>query len=109
LSYYASCQEICGVTGQRHRSSRVRPAVLSLLGLLGNAWRALGINTDLSLHNMRALCAYPYYSNRKSVEHLGISYTDLNEALERAIHDMGYRTANPPNRDSFEGRTGPAN
>lgn len=109
LSYYEFFQKLSRITGQRQRLFRVPPAVLSLLGLLGNALRALGINTDLSLHNMRALCAYPYYSNRKSVEHLGISYTDLNEALERAIHDMGYRTANPPNRDSFEGRTGPAN
>lgn len=98
LSYYEFFQKLSPITGQRRRLFRVPTAVLSLLGLLGNALRAFGINADLSLHNMRALCAYPYYSNGKSVEHLGISYPDLNEAwrglstiwdIERRILPIG--------------------
>lgn len=92
LSYHAFFRKVSRITGQRQHLVRVPSALLKLLGLFGSALRAFGVKTDLSIPNMRALCTHPYYSNRKSTEHLGLSYTKLDDALERAIRDMGYRS-----------------
>ncbi len=90
LSYRAFFKKLSRISGQPQRFVRIPPWVLALLGRLGDALRVAGIKTSLSSANMQALCIHPYYNNRKSVDELRMTYTDLDEALARAIKDMGY-------------------
>jgi len=55
--------------------------ILQGLGYVGNMLRALGIKIAWSSTNMKILCTKNFYSNRKSVQELGISYTPVSEAI----------------------------
>jgi nucleoside-diphosphate-sugar epimerase len=62
---------------------KIPPFVLKSLGLAGDLLRGLGVHTEWCSVHMDILCIKNFYSNRKSVQELGIKYTPVSEA----IHD----------------------
>ena len=59
--------------------------ILILIGYLGNIFRLLGINSNFSSSNMRALCINNYYSNKKSLSALHLKYQSTEKAIQDAI------------------------
>lgn len=58
---------------------------LLILGKIGDVVRALNIKTGLSSENMKALRINNFYSNRKSVQELGVEYQSIDKAIEDAV------------------------
>lgn len=90
MSYRAFFKLLNQITGQKQWLVRVPTPVFTVLGLMGDIIRAMGIKTNLSSPNMRVLSEHTYYSNQKSVDELGVEYAPLKEALAEAVREMGY-------------------
>ncbi|REC50149.1 NAD-dependent epimerase/dehydratase family protein [Chryseobacterium pennipullorum] len=86
LSYRAFFTKINRITGQKPVMIPIPDMVLSFLGIIGDGLRKLKIKTNLSSSNMKALQIRNYYSNRKSVDELGIQYQPVDGAIKDAIH-----------------------
>lgn len=61
-----------------------RPVML-FVGYIGECMRLIGIETDLCINNMKILCINNFYSNEKSVHHLGLSYRPVDQSISDAI------------------------
>lgn len=85
LKYKTFFQKINKITGQNAVMIPIPDTILSALGLLGDFLRALKIKTNLSSVNMKTLRIDNFYSNRKSIEELGIKYQPIESAIEDAI------------------------
>jgi dihydroflavonol-4-reductase len=59
--------------------------ILLSFGLLGSLFRKTGIKTNLSTIHMRILCLKNYYSNKKSMDELGLTYQPVKEAIDDAV------------------------
>lgn len=92
LSYRTFFKKLGQISGQRQRFVCIPAWALTLIGRVGDALRLAGVKTSLSSPNMRALCIHPHYSNKKSIDELGIAYSGSNDALASALRDMGYET-----------------
>lgn len=94
LSYREFFKKVNRVSDQNPIMIAIPNRVLSFLGLIGDGLRQLNIKTNLSTSNMKALQICNYYSNRKSVEELGIQYQSVDKAIEDAVQ---YFIKNPVN------------
>lgn len=56
------------------------------LGLLGSCLRFLHIRSNLSFHNMKALCIKSYYTNSKSRNELNLTYSSLDTAIVESVN-----------------------
>lgn len=95
LSYREFFTKINRITNQNPIMIAIPNRVLSFLGWIGDSLRKLKIKTNLSTSNMKALQICNYYSNRKSVEELGIQYQPIDKAIEDAVQ---YFIKNPVNK-----------
>ena len=85
ITYKVFFEKINRITRQKPLMIPIPNKVLSFLGLVGDGLRKVKIKTNLSRSNMKALQVCNYYSNRKSVEELGICYQPIDGAIEDAI------------------------
>jgi len=58
---------------------------LLLLGYIGNLIRSIGIKTNFSDVNMKALCINNYYSNNKAKKQFEINFNPIEEGIIEAI------------------------
>ncbi|MDR2236909.1 MAG: NAD-dependent epimerase/dehydratase family protein [Chryseobacterium sp.] len=86
LSYKTFFGKVNRTTKQNPIMVPIPDTVLAGLGLVGDFLRSLKIKTSLSSPNMKALRIHNYYSNRKSVEELGMKYQAVDRAVEDAVH-----------------------
>ncbi|PTT27530.1 dihydroflavonol 4-reductase [Chryseobacterium sp. HMWF028] len=85
LSYREFFKKVNRISDQNPIMIAIPNRVLSFLGWIGDSLRKLKIKTNLSTSNMKALQICNYYSNRKSVEELGIQYQPIDKAIEDAV------------------------
>nr|WP_299337804.1 NAD-dependent epimerase/dehydratase family protein [Allomuricauda sp.] len=85
LSYLDFFKKVNRVTGQNPLMLRIPGFVLTLLGHVGDALRRFHVKTSLSSVNMKALQVNNYFSNKKSVEELGMDYQSVDKAITDAI------------------------
>lgn len=85
LTYKEFFRKINTITGQYPAMIPIPDSVLVMLGVIGDGLRKLKIKTGLSSANMKALRIDNFYSNKKSVEELGIRYQSIDKAIEDAI------------------------
>lgn len=85
LSYVDFFKRLRGKVSRKFIIIKIPKLVLISLGYVGNAFRVLGIKTDVSLNNMKTLCINNYYSNQKSVSHLGLKYEPIESSIEAAL------------------------
>lgn len=74
-----------GITGQRTLLIQVPRSVLLLAGKCGDMLRKLKINTAVNSANMLMLSMQQHYSNKKSVEELGMTYTPIDDGIKEAV------------------------
>lgn len=85
LTYKEFFRKVNAIAGKDPVMIPIPNSVLIMLGLIGDGLRKLKIKTNLSSANMKALRINNFYSNRKSVEELGIEYQPVDKAVEDAI------------------------
>lgn len=59
--------------------------LLLAVGHLGDLLQRLGLETELTSVNMRILCVKNYYTNRKSIEQLHMTYRPVMQAVADAV------------------------
>ena len=67
--------------GYRQRVLTLPDWVLLTAGAAGNALRAMGVRTELSLNNVRQLMVREHYSNRRAMEELLMPESDIAQAI----------------------------
>ncbi|UWX61552.1 NAD-dependent epimerase/dehydratase family protein [Chryseobacterium oranimense] len=85
VTYKEFFKKVNAISGQNPVMIPIPNLVLALLGVIGDGLRKLKIKTGLSSANMKALRIDNFYSNKKSVEELGIRYQPIDRAIEDAI------------------------
>ncbi|MBB6370314.1 NAD-dependent epimerase/dehydratase family protein [Chryseobacterium shigense] len=85
LTYKEFFRKVNTITGQNPVMIPIPKPGLIILGLIGDGLRKLKIKTNLSSVNMKALRINNFYSNRKSVDELGIEYQPIDKAVEDAV------------------------
>ena len=85
LSYKEFFEKVNTITNQNPVMIAIPNRILSFLGLMGDGLRKLKIKTNLSTSNMKALQICNYYSNKKSLEELGVQYQSVDKAIEDAV------------------------
>ena len=69
------------VAGYRQRVLSVPDGLLSLVGLLGDGLRRLGIRTEASTRNVRQLMVREYYDNSHTINELKMNETPLEQSI----------------------------
>lgn len=85
LTYKEFFRKVNAISGQNPFMIPIPNLVLVMLGVIGDGLRKLKIKTGLSSANTKALRIDNFYSNKKSVEELGIRYQPIDKAIEDAI------------------------
>lgn len=69
------------VMGYRQRVAVMPDGLLLAAGKLGDAIRALGIDTELCTNNIKQLLVHEHYDNRRAVSELGLTETPLEQSI----------------------------
>ena len=85
LSFRDFFQKVNQNSRQKPLMIRLPAPLLNVLGHVGDVFRYLNIKTSLSSVNTRILCINNYYSNKKSIDVLGLSYQSVDKAIDDAI------------------------
>jgi nucleoside-diphosphate-sugar epimerase len=85
LTYEAFFRKLNNMTHQTPLMIKIPRMMLMLLGYGGNVLRRVGIPTSISSVNMRILCINNFYSNKKSIQELGMVYQPIENAISEAV------------------------
>ena len=85
LTYLQFFRKLNTLTSQNPVMIKIPKQVLLVIGYGGDLLRMLGIKTSISSVNMRILCIDNFYSNRKSIEELGMRYQPVETAILDAV------------------------
>ncbi len=85
LTYLEFFKILSKITGQKPALLKIPKGILIFMGFWGSFLRAMGLKTELSLPNMKILCAHGYYSNQKTKDELGLSFQNTEKAIADAI------------------------
>lgn len=85
LSYKAFFKKLNYIADQNPLMIRIPKIILIIFGFVGDVFRYFNVKTAVSSVNMKSLCVKNYYSNKKSVKNLGISYDSINVAIADAL------------------------
>ena len=85
LSYLDFFKKVNRVTEQKPFMLRIPGFLLTLLGYVGDTLRRFYMKTSLSSVNMEALQVNNYFSNKKSIEELGMDYRSIDKAIIDAV------------------------
>jgi len=85
LSYKSFFKKLHEQTNSKTLILQLPKAVFLILGYFGSSFRFLGLKTQFSLDNMKALCVKNYYSNSKAKDQLGISFSPIENGLLEAV------------------------
>lgn len=85
LSYRDFFKQLNHIAQQKSILIPIPKLLLLTLGLIGNGLRRFNVQTSLSLPNMKVLCLKNYYSNKKSISDLNVSYSSLDTAIRDSV------------------------
>lgn len=85
LTYREFFHKLNSLSGQRPLMIKIPKPVLIALGYGGNLLRLFGMKTSICSVNMRIVCVENFYSNRKSIEELGLKYLPVDTAMMDAV------------------------
>lgn len=85
LSFFSFFKKVNTLTNQTPIMISIPKILMLTLGYLGDMLRILNIKTNLSSVNMKILNLHNYYSNKKSIEQLGVIYHSVDSAILDAI------------------------
>ncbi|MFW5687840.1 MAG: NAD-dependent epimerase/dehydratase family protein [Bacteroidota bacterium] len=85
LSYRDFYMKLNSIADQKPIMMQLPRWLLMGIGIFGELLRGVGIKSNLSMVNMKILCTGNYYSNLKSLIHLGIHYRPVDEAIADAL------------------------
>ena len=85
ITYAEFFKKLNSLTCQKPLMIKVPRLALSVLGYGGDVLRRLGVRTNLCSVNMKMLCIKNYYSNKKSVQELGMVYQPIETAISDAV------------------------
>ncbi|HEX2920181.1 MAG TPA: NAD-dependent epimerase/dehydratase family protein [Bacteroidales bacterium] len=85
ISYKVFYKKVISLNKQRSILIPIPDFVLQIFGLIGDIIRRLGIRTEISSFNMKALTVKNYYSNKKAKEALNINFTPIDTAIKDAL------------------------
>jgi dihydroflavonol-4-reductase len=86
LTYHEFFRKLNVAAGQNPFLIEIPPFILLRIGRIGELLRGIGIKSNLSLVNMKILCINNFYSNKKSVNELGVSYHPIDLAITDALN-----------------------
>lgn len=89
LTYREFYKKMSSITGEPQLLIKIPGVILLLAGIAGNIARYAGINTELSLTNMKILCLGNYYSSEKAVKKLNLQLTPVDKAIEETLSWFG--------------------
>ena len=95
LTYREFYLKMTGITGQKTRLVTIPKFLLLLAGLAGEIARHAGINTELSMTNMKILSLGNYYCADKAKKFLNLPQTPTEKAIEEAISWFGNKLSVP--------------
>lgn len=81
LSFKNFFQKVNHNTSQNPLMIKLPKWILLPLGYVGDALRYMHVSTSLSSVNSRILCVNNFYSNKKSIEELGLNYQSIDKAI----------------------------
>jgi len=85
LSYKDFFKRLNAVADQRPVMIKLPAGILIGIGVFGELLRMLGLTSNLSMVNMKILCTGNYYSNKKSIKDLGMTYRPVDYAIAAAL------------------------
>ena len=85
LSYREFFEKMNTQTKRNPLMIKIPALVLLFLGFIGDILRIFRIKTSISPVNMKILCISNFYSNKKSVLELNITYQPIDKAISDAI------------------------
>ncbi|OFY43490.1 MAG: dihydroflavonol 4-reductase [Bacteroidetes bacterium GWF2_40_14] len=85
LSYREFFEKLNTQTKRNSLMIKIPAFVLLFLGFIGDIIRIFNIKTSISSVNMKILCIYNFYSNKKSVADLHVTYQPIDMAISDAI------------------------
>lgn len=85
LSYGEFFRKLKAKVPGRRTLVKIPASLLLCLGYFSEIPRMMGVNTDLSLVNMKILNARNYYDNGKARKGLGINFQPIDKGIEQAI------------------------
>jgi dihydroflavonol-4-reductase len=85
LSYRDFFKRLNAVADQIPVMIQLPAGILMGIGVLGELLRRLGLASNLSMVNMKILCTGNYYSNKKSIKELGMTYRPVDYAIAAAL------------------------
>ncbi len=89
LTYREFYKKMASITREPQLLITIPGVILLLAGIAGNIARYAGINTELSLTNMKILCLRNYYSSEKAVKKLNLQLTPVDKAIEDTLSWFG--------------------
>jgi nucleoside-diphosphate-sugar epimerase len=91
LTYREFFSIVARLTGKKPLMVPLTRPLLMALGYAGNVLRSLGLPTSLSVNNMKILCIKNYYTNRKAVSRLNMTFLTTEEAVRDALKTGPFR------------------
>lgn len=88
LTYKQFYLKMNKITSQNPLMIRIPTSILFLIGLIGDSLRKFGVKNSLSMVNMKILCVKNFYTNKKSIELLGMSYHSVDEAIKDSVYSI---------------------
>jgi nucleoside-diphosphate-sugar epimerase len=85
LSYQDFFRKLNVAANQNPVMIKIPPFILRGTGRMGELLRRIGIQSNLSLANMRILCISNFYTSQKSVTELGMHYRPIDLAITDAL------------------------
>ncbi|NNK81765.1 MAG: NAD-dependent epimerase/dehydratase family protein [Flavobacteriaceae bacterium] len=72
-------------SNKKYRIVKIPKYLMLSIGYFGNLLHTLGINSNLSLNNMKILCLNNFYSNKKSIRNIEMHYEPFDKSLNVAL------------------------
>lgn len=85
ISFLKFFEKVNTLTKQTPIMIKIPQRLTLFLGFIGDMLRIAKINTSLSSTNMKILNLNNYYSNKKSIDHLGLVYRSIDSAILDAV------------------------
>lgn len=85
LNYREFFTKLSNYSEQKSILLRIPKIVLLTAGIFGNIIKSFGIDTEISLTNMRILCIENFYTSKKAENELDLKFNTIDDAIKDAV------------------------
>ena len=85
LTYVQFFKRLRNVSDNKFVIVRLPKTPMRIIGVFGECARLLGVKTELSITNTKALCEHTYYSNKKSMNELYMNYEPIDHGIYSSV------------------------